>query len=226
MLSRGQIAQAIEFVDMIAQGNIEQGKVDDLALPEYVQKDTIFLTNRIRALMRLAPDETKEWQSLIQKRLRRDVPVSQRILINLGVCGLFGTILVYIGLLLAFAGRLLNTSILAPIIIATIIILILSVFSLLVAVRTNDDAKEHSRQQIDVPEIREASQKLIETIHQVLETELVCPIRLYLIGKYSWIYRSGTQFTTSSGVTLYESFILPRTFDLPLEWQLEDETLI
>ncbi|MCF2137857.1 MAG: hypothetical protein K9W43_11555 [Candidatus Thorarchaeota archaeon] len=223
-ISRGQIADAIEFVDMILAGHVERRIAIGQDIRFHSLYDSQIVRSHAKILSVFAPDESKSWLNKIESHIGTVVSTRRKNILKVAIAFWIIVLTIFFGFVIMDS---LNIQ-LAPTVEILIIMVVISIAIIVAAVINpspmfSNTTKERLKPELNDPDIQNESLNLINSILQVLEMDLRCPIRLNLIGKYPRIYRTGKQFTTTKGVTVYESFILSSTFEAPPEWLIENE---
>ncbi len=225
-ISTHSIGLAFQFLDMLANGFVEVGTLENDEVQKYppgnyLLEKNIVLFSRLATIRKIAPGEAKHWWPLVVAQLKQVAKARDYLMGGLILIVIVGAVAFQVGLVIAHI-------LMIPLDIYTVIIATIILFSLLGIVmvlvflsrRNRSKDEQKAVMVIDTPQIRYSTGRVIEEFLDTLAEELKCPVQCLLIGSYRNVYRSGVEVTTNRGVTLYESFILPAGMP-PLEGWIE-----
>ena len=219
-LSRNTIAMMLSTLDQVCNGlpTLANWRTSDITIVGL--RNPLAINRTIRNLADLMPAEFQQWYSITEEPLRErnDSPMGSFVDKTLMVISVFG-LSAWLGLpaYVALFG-------VPPLNLLWFLIAVFAAFfgvCIVIMIYLGlDHAKTRGRLRtlLNTPEIQEATRRLIEQFVNELQSGLICPVRVFLIGQYRGARRTGHSIVSSTGVELFETFVLPHWIDPPRDW--------
>lgn len=204
---RRDLSTTITFLDMVASGLPDIGKIPEFEKPEEFSS-TSFETLRItrRVLDKIDPGLGTRWHETLSEGLSQAISPMSKAFIRVTLFG--AVILVVFAKVLDILGVLTPVdSLLVPVLIVAFILAALAAHAVK---RLNTNPPLELQEALHNPKIRNETTYVLDHLLTVIIEEGEYPLRLLVLSDYNELQYTGRTYLTTTEVSLRETVLIPR----------------